>query len=421
MAEEKSIRLNKVLREINNSMDHAVEFLKDHGHEVEARPTTKISNEEYKVLFEEFETDKSKKMESKEVGEEKRKEKEEFRLERERELEEKHKKEEASKVIKGAVKLEGPKQVGKIDLDAGKAKKPEPKAEEKPVEVKEVAKEVKEAKQEPKVEEKPEIPEVVAEEPKIEIPAEPIAPIKEEKIEHATEKPIETPVVKEEGKDETQKESDTVTTQYRKRGGPNFTGQKIDLTQFKKPEKKKEVRADDKKVNKGKRRRISKEAPKPGTPATAGANANTANKDNNRGPARKGRSNTPKEEPSEEDVQKQVRETLEKLQGKSSKGKGAKYRREKRDTHRQKSESDLAQQEADSKFIKVTEFVTASEMATMMDVPVTKIISACMSLGMMVTMNQRLDAETLSIVAEEFGFEVEFVTADIEESIDQRK
>lgn len=417
MAEEKSIRLNKVLREFNISLDRAVEFLKDHGHEVDARPTTKISNEEYEVLFEEFETDKSKKMESKEVGEEKRKEKEELRLERERELEEKHKKEEASKVIKGEVKLDGPKQVGKIDLDARKVKKEEPKVEEKPVEVKELVKEVEELKQ-PQKEEKVETPQVVAEEPKIEKPVEkPVVPIKEEKLEKPAEKIIETPVVKEEVKEETPKESDTVTTQYRKLEGPNFTGQKIDLTQFKKPEKKKEARVDDKKVNKGKRRRISKEAPKPGTPAATGANAN---KDNNRGPARKGRSNTPKEEPSEEDVQKQVRETLEKLQGKSSKGKGAKYRREKRDTHRQKSESDLAQQEADSKFIKVTEFVTASEMATMMDVPVTKIISACMSLGMMVTMNQRLDAETLSIVAEEFGFEVEFVTADIEESIEQR-
>ncbi|HET8804120.1 MAG TPA: translation initiation factor IF-2 [Aequorivita sp.] len=419
MAEEKSIRLNKVLREFNISLDRAVEFLKDHGHEVDARPTTKISNEEYKVLFEEFETDKSKKMESKEVGEEKRKEKEEFRLERERELEEKHKKEEASKVIKAEVKLDGPKQVGKIDLEARKAKKEEPKVEEKPAETKEVVKAVEEIKQ-PEKEEKVETPQVVAEEAKIQKPVEkPILPVKEEKEEKPAEKLIETPVVKDEAKEETPKESDTVTTQYRKLDGPNFTGQKIDLTQFKKPEKKKEAsRVDDKKVNKGKRRRISKEAPKPGTPAATGTNAN---KDNNRGPARKGRSNTPKEEPSEEDVQKQVRETLEKLQGKSSKGKGAKYRREKRDTHRQKSESDLAQQEADSKFIKVTEFVTASEMATMMDVPVTKIISACMSLGMMVTMNQRLDAETLSIVAEEFGFEVEFVTADIEESIDQRK
>ena len=410
MAEEKSIRLNKVLREFNISLDRAVEFLKDHGHEVDARPTTKISNEEYEVLFEEFETDKSKKVASKEVGEEKRKEKEEFRLERERELEEKHKKEEASRVIRAETKLEGPKQVGKIDLDAGKAKKEEPKAEEKPV----APKEVNEAKKEEKVEK----PEVVAEQPKIEKAEEKtVAPAKEEKVEKPAEKVKEVEVAKEEVKEEAPKESDTVTTQYRKLDGPNFTGQKIDLTQFKKPEKKKDPKADDKKGDKkGKRRRISKETPKPGS----GGGGNNFNKDNNRGPARKGRSNTPKEEPSEEEVQKQVRETLEKLQGKSSKGKGAKYRREKRDTHRQKSEDELAQQEADSKLIKVTEFVTASEMATMMDVPVTKIISACMSLGMMVTMNQRLDAETLSIVAEEFGYEVEFVTADIEESIDQR-
>ncbi len=114
-----------------------------------------------------------------------------------------------------------------------------------------------------------------------------------------------------------------------------------------------------------------------------------------------------------------MRETLEKLQGKSSKGKGAKYRREKRDQHRQRSEQDLAQQESDEKILKVTEFVTVSEVATMMDVSVTQVISACMSLGMMVTMNQRLDAETLSIVAEEFGYEVEFTTADVEETVEE--
>ena len=124
-----------------------------------------------------------------------------------------------------------------------------------------------------------------------------------------------------------------------------------------------------------------------------------------------------KVEPTEEDVQKQVRETLEKLQGKSKKGKGAKYRRDKRDQHRQQTEKDLEQQELESKMLKVTEFVTASEVATMMNVGTTEIISACMSLGIMVTMNQRLDAETLSIVADEFGYEVEFVTAEIEESI----
>ena len=120
-------------------------------------------------------------------------------------------------------------------------------------------------------------------------------------------------------------------------------------------------------------------------------------------------------EPTEEEVQKQIRETLEKLQGKSSKG--AKYRKEKRDSHKLKSEEDLALNEAEKKTIKVTEFITVGEVATMMEITSTDIISACMSLGIMVTMNQRLDAETLTIVADEFGYQVEFVTADIEDSI----
>ncbi len=126
-----------------------------------------------------------------------------------------------------------------------------------------------------------------------------------------------------------------------------------------------------------------------------------------------------KVEPSEEEVQKQIRETLEKLQGKSTKSKGAKYRRDKRDHHRQKSEDELAQIEADSKIIRVTEFITVGEIATLMEVGTTEIISACMSLGIMVTMNQRLDAETLSIVAEEFGYQVEFVKTELEENIEE--
>ncbi|MAP53907.1 translation initiation factor IF-2 [Altibacter sp.] len=390
MAEVKTIRLNKVLREFNISLDRAVEFLSSKGHEIEARPTTKISGEEYQVLFEEFQTDKSKKVASKEVGEEKRKEKEELRLARERELEEKEKKE-ASKVIKAEAKLGGLKQVGKVDLEGDKPKKET--VAETPAEVKEPIKET----------------------PKTETPVveKPVAEKKEEaptKVEAKIETPKqETPKTEE----ATPKKNDVVETNYKKLDGPNFTGEKIDLTQFKKPEKKKTEKKDDKSSEKkGRRRRISKE------PSKSGGNFR-----DNRGAGRKGtgRSNVPKEEPSDEEVQKQVRETLEKLQGKSSKGKGAKYRREKRDSHRQKTEDDLAQQEAASKLLKVTEFVTVSEVATMMDVPVTKVISACMSLGMMVTMNQRLDAETLSIVADEFGYEVEFVTADIEESFVEEK
>ena len=403
MAEAKSKRLNKVLREFNISLDRAVEFLGSKGYEVDARPTTKISDEEYEVLFEEFQTDKSKKIESKEVGEEKRKEKEELRLERERELEEKQKKE-AQKVVKAEAKLNGPKQVGKIDLDAaGKkkakkeeepakpVKKEEKKEEEKPVEKKQEKAAPKPEKEQPK-------PEFKKEAEKKETPK--AAEVEKPKAKKEEEKPEEK---------ETPKESNSVQTNYKKLDGPNFTGEKIDLSKFKKPEKKKkEKKDDDKKGKRSKRRRISKKT------------SNKGNYKDNRGRG-KGRSHAPKEEPTEEEIQKQVRETLEKLQGKSSKGKGAKYRREKRDSHRQKTEEDLAQQEADSKLLKVTEFVTVSEMATMMNVPVTKIISACMSLGMMVTMNQRLDAETLTIVAEEFGYDVEFVTADIEESIQEEE
>src|SRR5690554_1044336 len=153
MAEVKKKRLSQVLREFNISLDRAVEFLGSKGFEVESNPNTRITGAEYEVLFEEFETDKSKKIESKEVGEEKRKEKEELRLERERELEEKQKKREATRVIRSEVKLEGPKQVGKIDLYKAKASDPqeklEEKLEEKPVKVPE--KEVEKVQPEPPV------------------------------------------------------------------------------------------------------------------------------------------------------------------------------------------------------------------------------------------------------------------------------
>ncbi len=416
MAENKTMRLSKVLREFNISLDRAVEFLGSKGYEVEARPTTKISGAEYEALFEEFQTDKSKKVASKEVGEEKRKEKEELRVEREREQEEREQKAEARKVIKAEANLEGLKKVGKIDLDG---KKKVAKEEEKKETVEEAPKEVE------KDTSKKEVAKEKAEEkaPVEKTPEKKVAVKKEEKSEKVSE---DAPTAKKEAAKETEAKkeepapeavekeatlgSDVVKTTYKKLDGPNFTGKKIDLTQFKKPEKKKKEKTDAaNKEKRGRRRRISKG---PGT--SAGGSSN------NRGRGR-GRSNTPKEEPTEEEIQKQVRETLEKLQGKSSKGKGAKYRREKRDTHRQKTEDDLAQQELDSKLLKVTEFVTVSEVATMMDVPVTKVISACMTLGMMVTMNQRLDAETLSIVADEFGFEVEFITADVEEGTFEEK
>ncbi len=432
MAEAKTMRLNKVLREFNISLDRAVEFLNSQGHDIEARPTTKISEGVYQVLFDEFQTDKSKKVASKEVGEEKRKEKEELRMAREKEIDDKKKAElKQQEIISARTKLDGPKQVGKIDLD----KKPEQRKAE--VEKDAPAPAAKEVKTPAEEVEKP-----AAEAPKTEAPKAPEVKTPEAKKEEAPKseaKPEVAAEIKDEGKPEAKSESasevkaedkadgkaedkepedSTIRTQYTKLNGPNFTGEKIDLSQFKKPVKKKDEKkpvagsAADK--NKKRRRRISKDvkgAPGANAPGTFKGKTGAA------GGKRPARPAIAKEEPSEEEVQKQVRETLEKLQGKSGKGKGAKYRRDKRDQHRQRTE-DSAQLEAESKILKVTEFVTVSEVATMMDVPVTKIISACMSLGMMVTMNQRLDAETLSIVADEFDYEVEFVSADIEEVTD---
>ncbi|GAA4273936.1 translation initiation factor IF-2 [Aquimarina gracilis] len=415
MAEAKTMRLNKVLREFNISLDRAVDFLSSKGHDIDARPTTKISEEIYQLLCDEFQTDKSKKVASKEVGEEKRKEKEALRVQIEHEQEEKRKQAEAREVVKAKAQITGPKQVGKIDLGKKKEEtvsQPEQKIDTAP------------KKEEPKKKE----PEVVSNRPakkgiKITKPA----PPKEEK--QKPSKP-EQPVVSKEDKKapeaDSVAETGTVKTQYKKLDGPNFTGQKIDLTQFKKPAKKKEDKTD-KKAGAGsdpkkRRRRISKESGGAqgggnGRPGQHGGNRGQGGR--GRGPAKGKRPPIVKEEPSEEEVQKQVRETLEKLQGKSNKSKAAKYRRDKRDQHRQKAEDDVAQQEQESKVLKVTEFVTVSEVATMMNVSTTEVISACMSLGIMVTMNQRLDAETLSIVADEFGFEVNFVTADIEESIEE--
>ena len=373
MADNPTIRLNKVLRELNISLDRAVDHLASKGHDIDARPTTKITNEVYQVLLDEFQTDASKKAASQEVAEEKMKEKEELRLQMEREQEERRLARErrqaaAEKVIRGKAELSGPKTVGKIDLE----KKPEPpKEKEEPV-----------AKEEP---------------PKVE-------EVAEKKVE-------EKPVVKEEAPAEEVKGSETIETQYQKLSGPKLTGAKIDLSKFQKPKKKKEEPKPDAQSSSDRKKRRKRIVSK----NDASGGGNRGRNGNRKGGQRQA---VAKVEPTEEEIQKQVRETLEKLQGKTNKGKGAKYRREKRDLHRQQSERELEQQEKESKLLKVTEFVTVNEVATMMDVSTTEIISACMSLGMMVTLNQRLDAETLSIVAEEFGYEVEFVTAEIEESIE---
>ncbi|PJR03578.1 translation initiation factor IF-2 [Avrilella dinanensis] len=414
MSDKRSIRINKVLRELNISLDRAVDFLKSKGHEIEASPNAKISQEELDALNKEFSTDKNKKEASLEVSEEKKKEKEAIRLEREKELEEKRKKEEAKKreeeaaakkreeeeVIKAkATKIDTIKPVGKIDLGDNKEKAEENK---KTSESKKTEKTEKNTKSVPVQKEEKKSPQPKSA-PK---PKEDKQPQKEENA-----KPQTT-----EKQEKSEEEPAVIKTQYQKLSGTTFTGQTIDLSQFNKPKKKKETNSAsdsaDKKRNK-KRKRIVKDTP--ADKNATGNNNNKRNNNNNKGKNARPKKAAPKVEPTEEEVKNQIKETLERLQGKQNKSKAAKYRKDKRELHRKKEEE--ARAEEDNKVLKVTEFVTVSEVATMMNVPITQVIAACMSLGIMVTMNQRLDAETLTIVADEFGYEVEFTTSDIEEAM----
>ena len=437
MSESRTVRLNKVLRELNISLDRAVEYLAKNGQQIEARPTTKISSEIYQILQDGFETDANKKAASKEVGEEKRKEKEAIRLELEAKIErkrlEEEKKEEVlrakAEILRAKAEKLQIKTVGKIDIDPKKAEtkndpvvkqKTEGEDDKKEAVVADVSqakkKEVQEISQ--KTDENPsessEQKETISEKPEV----------VESKPEVVSEKTEETEST------ESSEQSETIKTQYKKLDGPKLTGKKIDLKQFEKAKKKPEDKSQPTAktdASKRKRKRISK----PGSPGQGsqnrtsgvgrpgGTRPGSGRSGGSRGGNAQRRPAPVKRELTEAEVQKQVRETLEKLQGKSSKGKGAKYRRNKRDAHRELSDAETEAQVLGAKVLKVTEFVTVSEVATMMEVAVTEIISACMMLGMMVTMNQRLDAETLKIVAEEFDHTVEFVGAEVEESIEE--
>ena len=214
-------------------------------------------------------------------------------------------------------------------------------------------------------------------------------------------------------------DKNVLQTKYAKLTGPTFTGAKIDLSKFERPKKKVASSAGepkDKKPgtpgdNKPKRKRINN------APLGQGSN----NRPNTPGQGQAGRkkpANAPKVELTDEQIQKQVKETLEKLKDGGRKSKGSKLRKLKREERKEQVAKDEMQREEAGKTLQVTEFVTVNELATMMNVPSIQVISACMSLGIMVTMNQRLDAETLSIVAEEFGFDTHFVDADVQEAFE---
>lgn len=472
-----SIRLIKVSKDLNVGINSLVEFLQKKGFAVEANPNTKIDDEQYDLLVNEFGKDKKIKLASdrnKELQKEKRKTSQSESSEEEGDdtPQPSKKGEEIKTVIPEDIKPHI-QIVDKIDLDnLNKSKSSTLTKEEEKIEVieplhiekeesKPVAQKVETEKQVEKVSEKTEIENTVkaadkvVEEPKV---VEPIIEAKEDSKAIEKENPTET-VQSPAGEDDDvfRLNNPTIKSNIVVKGTIDLSAinDKTRPAKKTKAEKRKEridkELSDSKKVKENTVKLLKKESVEeqkktlklddPDDPArkkrarikkgkvdiekgiaTPGATNPYLQKDNKAKHANPRRPVlTPKAAVSEEDVQKQIKETLARLTSKGGKAKGAKYRKEKRDAVSQRQQEELELQEQESKTLKITEFVTANDLANMMNVPVIKVISTCMSIGMMVSINQRLDAETINIVAEEFGFKTEYVSAEVVEAISEEE
>ena len=363
MSDKKSVRLNKLVKEFNVSIDRIYAFLEAKGIE-DLKPNTKVSHDVYMDLLGEFDSEKKAKLSAELLAKEKELAKAEEII-KQQEAEEKAQKEAEEKA-----KVEAEK---KAKQKAAAEKQESEEKESTPAPVKDELIKAKVAKKELKVLGKVDIAPKKTTKPKTETPKDKEEPKPAEKVE------------------EPKKEDGIIKASAGKLRGVKTTGQKIDLTQFKKPEK----------VEKKKRTRIVKAKVDPRK-------------------FKKGK--RPVKAPVEispEEAQKRVRETLAKLQGRGGKKSSVKNRRDKRQAHREVADEENQQKVAGNQTIKIAEFATASELASLMDVAVTEIVTTCMGLGMMVSMNQRLDAETIQMLVEDFGFKVEFVGADVQESIEE--
>ncbi len=421
-----SIRLNKALRELNIGLQTAVEFLESKKNlgEIAADQNFKLNDEQYRALVEAFKQDAEVRNEAEKLFQKKPKEK-------------KHAPEQKAQHTESLLEKSGIQQfkpVGKIDLDKlGKhasATKSAAPVEKKAPEPKAAA-----VSQEPKKEPKPAAP-------KVEKPAAPKAEAPKETPKAA--KPAEVKVEKPAANAKTE-DKKTVVEQKADEGvfmlksekkilnAPkvNVLG-KIDLdslNQSTRPKKKtkeeKRKEREEKAQQNGngerkKRVRINKER----VDINAAANQNNNNNNNNGKGRNKKNRNKKNQKPLEVDdeaVARQVKETLARLTSKNQNKKGAKYRKEKREAVQEKLQKEASQERKESKILKLTEFVTVSELATMMDVSVTQVISTLMSVGIMVSINQRLDAETINMVADEFGFTTEYVSAEVQEAVSEEE
>lgn len=422
-----SIRLSKAIKECNVGLQTAVDFLNKKGSgEVEANLNTKISDEQYELLLKEFKPDSVLKdaanhmlQQQKEEKERKEKEKAEAKAKAKAEAEAKAKAEEEAKAKaeeEAKAKKQALKVVGHIDLDAPK-KKAEPASEEKKQAEKPAKASAEAPVAKPAEEAKP-----AANEPQIitdgkvtgtlengvfrlNAPQQPSSGLKVQghidlsALNQSTRPKKKSKDERKREREEKQQQAQADRKKQRMRGGK----EKVDVNA---------VVSQQKQQGQGKNQQSQPNK------------NNNANQQQGQGKKAKNKQkNQPKQQPqpvevSEEEVAKQVRETLARLTAKGSKmGKGAKYRREKREAFREQMEEEMMNEMAENKVLKLTEFVTANELATMMNVPVTSIIGTCMSIGIMVSINQRLDAETINIVAEEYGFKTEYVSAEVSEAV----
>ncbi len=461
-----TIRLNKVTRDLNVGITTVVDFLQKKGYTVEANPNTKITEEQYAALIKEFSKDKDLKIESEKIIQERQnKERNKASVSIEDIHPELKKPEVIETVVPEDVRPKF-KPVGKIDLDGLKKKKKpavvepaempvaeegpaKPEPENKQAEVAEPDVKIEEAPvQQPQVEEKEESkqPEIKAEELKPE-------PMEEEKKQQTVQENKEDEVFKIRPTEFKSKinvvgQIDLAalnqSTRPKKKSTEEKTKEREEKDKLRQEQRKqmkdaiiKEIRKNDEKTDKGglsdeaakkkKRNRINKERVdiNNATSNVSGSSRNEKSGKSNQSQGQGGKHNKDrfkkpvvKQEVSDEDVAKQVKETLARLTNKG-KNKAAKYRKEKRENiqNRQLEQEELEQEE--SKVLKLTEFVTANELANMMDIPVTQVISTCMSVGIMVSINQRLDAETINLVAEEFGYKTEYVSAEVAQAVEE--
>lgn len=438
---EKAVRLNKIAREFNVGIQTIVDFLAEKGVEIESKPNAKVEAEVYTVLLDAFQSDKQSKEKSVEISSRTREERmtitlesskktvdvldeevivadpvpeppkvEEKIAEPEKPIEEKKEVVEAKIVspVEEVPEVEVPEKV----VETAKEEKEEPVVKEEP------APEAKadESKEDDSKEEKKEIKSQVDSKIEVKVPKTGLKVVgkvdlepkkkpaeKKKEAETKTEAKVEAkaeekpkPEVKEPAKPAV---PELIEARAEKLTGPTVIG-KIELPKV--PSKKKKVSLDASK--KRKRKRVAK------------VDIEKQAKDQRRKPRpTKGRSGA-KPEVSEKAIQKEIKDTLARLSG-GKKSKSAKLRRAKRDAVAQRTEEELERAEIEKSVLKLTEFVTVQELANMMDVSATDIISACMALGIFASINQRLDAETITLITEEFGYTVEFVSAEVQDAI----